>query len=46
MKNDLIQVSENMPPKALTKQLVEFQKSSDFQIHMGFFLDLATPTWI
>ena len=40
MKNDLIQVSENMTPKTLTKQLVEFQKSSDFQIHMGFFLDL------
>lgn len=40
MKNDLIQVSENMTPKTLTKQLVEFQQSSDFQIHMGFFLDL------
>ena len=39
MKNDSIQVSENMTPKTLTKQLVEFQKSSDFQIHMGFFLD-------
>lgn len=40
MKNDSIQVSDNISPKTLTKQLVEFQKSSDFQIHMGFFLDL------
>lgn len=40
MKNDSIQVSANMTPKTLIKQLVEFQKSSDFQIHMGFFLDL------
>ena len=36
MKNDLIQVSENIYPKTLTKQLVEFQKSSDSQINVGF----------
>lgn len=40
MKNDLIQVSENITPKTLTKQLVDFQKSSDFQVNLGFFLDL------
>lgn len=40
MKNDLIQVSENISPKTLTKQLVKFQKSSDFQVNLGFFFDL------
>lgn len=39
MKNDSIQVSENISPKTLTKQLVEFQKSSEYQICVGFFLD-------
>lgn len=40
MKNDLIQVSENISPKKLIRQLVEFKNSSDFQIHIGFFLNL------
>ena len=39
MKNDLIQVSENISSKTLTKQLVEFKKLSDFQVNLGFFLD-------
>lgn len=40
MKNDSIQVSENISPKTLIKQLVEFKKSSDFQVNLGFFLEL------
>ena len=41
MKNDLIQVSDNISTKTLAKQLVKFKNSSDFQVNLGFFLDLA-----
>ena len=40
MKNDSIQVSENMTPKTLIKKLANF-KNSYFQVNLGFFLDLA-----
>lgn len=39
MKNDSIQVSENMTPKTLIKKLANF-KNSYFQVNLGFFLDL------